>query len=120
MATSKSSLLMIVPMTTTWISSVAIHADLYGLQNVRGLQLPVMKAPDLPTEKYSFSSMPTACCLRTPLQSPMRRTVTLDDIGKSALYLCSDLASGVTGEVVHVDCGYHAVTVPPPPDDAQG
>jgi len=52
--------------------------------------------------------------------SPMRRTVTLDDIGKSALYLCSDLASGVTGEVVHVDCGYHAVTVPPPPDDAQG
>ena len=41
--------------------------------------------------------------------SPLRRNVTIDDVGKTALYLLSDLASGVTGEVVHVDAGYHVV-----------
>jgi enoyl-[acyl-carrier protein] reductase I len=43
------------------------------------------------------------------LNSPMRRNITLDDVGNSGLYLLSDLASGVTGEVHHVDCGYHVV-----------
>ena len=41
--------------------------------------------------------------------SPMRRNVTIDDVGGSALYLLSDLGGGVTGEVLHVDAGYHAV-----------
>jgi enoyl-[acyl-carrier protein] reductase I len=41
--------------------------------------------------------------------SPLRRNVTIEDVGGSALYLLSDLASGVTGEVHHVDCGYHLV-----------
>ena len=41
--------------------------------------------------------------------SPLRRNVTLDDIGGSGLYLLSDLSSGVTGETHHVDCGYHVV-----------
>ncbi len=41
--------------------------------------------------------------------SPLRRNVTIDDVGKSALYLLSDLGSGVTGEVLHVDAGYHAI-----------
>ncbi len=41
--------------------------------------------------------------------SPLRRNVTIDDVGRSALYLLSDLGSGVTGEVLHVDAGYHAV-----------
>jgi len=41
--------------------------------------------------------------------SPLRRNVTLDDVGKSALYLLSDLGSGVTGETHHVDAGYHVV-----------
>jgi enoyl-[acyl-carrier protein] reductase I len=43
------------------------------------------------------------------LNSPMRRTVTIEDVGKSALFLLSDLASGVTGEILHVDAGYHVV-----------
>ncbi len=43
------------------------------------------------------------------LNSPLRRNVTIDDVGRSALYLLSDLGSGVTGEVLHVDAGYHAV-----------
>ncbi|HKK85988.1 MAG TPA: enoyl-ACP reductase FabI [Roseovarius sp.] len=43
------------------------------------------------------------------LNSPLRRNVTIDDVGKSALYLLSDLGSGVTGETLHVDAGYHVV-----------
>ena len=41
--------------------------------------------------------------------SPLRRNVTIEDVGKSALYLLSDLGSGVTGETHHVDSGYHIV-----------
>lgn len=41
--------------------------------------------------------------------SPLRRNVTIDDVGGSAVYLLSDLGSGVTGEVLHVDAGYHAI-----------
>lgn len=43
------------------------------------------------------------------LNSPLRRNVTQDDVGNSALYLLSDLGAGVTGEVHHVDAGYHVV-----------
>jgi enoyl-[acyl-carrier protein] reductase I len=39
--------------------------------------------------------------------SPLRRTVTIEEVGASALYLLSDLSRGVTGEVHHVDSGYH-------------
>jgi enoyl-[acyl-carrier protein] reductase I len=43
------------------------------------------------------------------LNSPLRRNVTIDDVGGGALYLLSDLASGVTGEIHHVDAGYHTI-----------
>jgi enoyl-[acyl-carrier protein] reductase I len=43
------------------------------------------------------------------LNSPLRRNVTQEEVGKSALYLLSDLGSAVTGEVHHVDAGYHAI-----------
>ena len=39
-------------------------------------------------------------------RSPMGRNITHDEVAKTALYLCSDLSSGVTGEIVHVDTGY--------------
>jgi enoyl-[acyl-carrier protein] reductase I len=41
--------------------------------------------------------------------SPLRRNVGLDEVGKSALYLLSDMSAAVTGEVLHVDSGYHVV-----------
>ena len=41
--------------------------------------------------------------------SPLRRTVTIEEVGDSAMYLLSDLSRGVTGEVSHVDAGYHIV-----------
>jgi len=43
------------------------------------------------------------------LNSPLRRNVGLDEVGGAGLYLLSDLGTGVTGEVHHVDCGYHTV-----------
>ncbi|KRS12085.1 enoyl-ACP reductase [Roseovarius atlanticus] len=43
------------------------------------------------------------------LNSPLRRNITIEDVGKSALYLLSDLGSGTTGENLHVDAGYHIV-----------
>ncbi len=46
--------------------------------------------------------------------APLRRTVTTDEVGCSALYLLSDLSSGVTGEVHHVDAGYHVVGMKAP------
>ena len=45
--------------------------------------------------------------------SPLRRTVSLEDVGNAALYLVSDLSLGVTGEVHYVDAGYHIVGTPP-------
>jgi enoyl-[acyl-carrier protein] reductase I len=41
--------------------------------------------------------------------APLRRTVTPEEVGDAALYLVSDLARAVTGEVLHVDAGYHVV-----------
>jgi len=43
------------------------------------------------------------------LNSPLQRNVTIQDVGGAAVYLLSDLSAGVTGEVHHVDCGYHIV-----------
>lgn len=40
-------------------------------------------------------------------KTPLRRNVTIDEVGNAAAFLCSDLASGVTGDVLYVDTGYH-------------
>jgi enoyl-[acyl-carrier protein] reductase I len=43
------------------------------------------------------------------LNSPLKRNVTIDEVGSSGLFLLSDLGSGVTGEIMHVDSGFHSV-----------
>jgi len=48
--------------------------------------------------------------------SPLRRAVTIEDVGGSALYLLSDLSSGVTGETHFVDSGYNIISMPRPED----
>ena len=47
------------------------------------------------------------------LTSPLRRSVELEELGGTALYLLSDLSSAVTGEIHYVDCGFNAVGMPP-------
>ena len=44
-------------------------------------------------------------------RSPMGRNITADEVAKTALYLCSDLSSGVTGELIHVDTGYNIMGI---------
>ncbi|ACK51138.1 enoyl-(acyl carrier protein) reductase [Methylocella silvestris BL2] len=51
--------------------------------------------------------------------APLRRTVDIDDVGGAALYLLSDLSSGVTGEIHYVDAGYNIISMPHP-DDMRG
>lgn len=41
--------------------------------------------------------------------APLKRNITAEEVGNAAAFLCSDLASGITGEILHVDAGYHAV-----------
>ena len=44
--------------------------------------------------------------------TPMRRNITIEDVGNTAAFLCSDLAAGITGEIIHVDNGFHMVGMP--------
>jgi enoyl-[acyl-carrier protein] reductase I len=46
--------------------------------------------------------------------APLARNAALDEVGRAGVYLLSDLSSGVTGEVVHVDGGFHSVAIPHP------
>ena len=43
--------------------------------------------------------------------TPLKRNINKEEVGNAAAFLCSDLASGITGEVLHVDAGYHAVSM---------
>lgn len=45
------------------------------------------------------------------VRAPLHRNVTTDEVGGSALYFCSDLSTAVTGEIHHVDCGFHSVAI---------
>ena len=44
-------------------------------------------------------------------KSPLRRTITVEEVADAGLYVASDLSSAVTGEVLHVDAGYHAMAI---------
>lgn len=46
--------------------------------------------------------------------APLRQNITIEDVGNTALYLCSDMAARVTGEVIFVDSGYNIMAVPSP------
>lgn len=45
------------------------------------------------------------------LPAPLRRNITHEEVAKAALFLCSDLSSGITGTVLPVDAGYHIMAV---------
>ena len=52
--------------------------------------------------------------------SPIRRNVTIEDVGNTAAFLCSDLAGGITGEIIYVDGGYRTVGMAFPEEPAKG
>ena len=49
------------------------------------------------------------CCAHVAAVSPIKRNVTIEDVGNAAAFLCSDLAAGITGEILYVDGGYSTV-----------
>ncbi len=53
----------------------------------------------------------------TEERTPMRRNVDQEEVGRTAVWLASNLSSGVTGEIVHVDAGYHILGMPEPPEN---
>lgn len=77
----------------------------------RGLRVNAISAGPIRTLAAAgikdFRKMQTAYANTTPL----KRNVTLEEVGNTAAFLCSDMASGITAEVVHVDAGYHAVAM---------
>ncbi|MDR3442701.1 MAG: enoyl-ACP reductase [Legionella sp.] len=76
----------------------------------RGLRVNAISAGPIKTLAAAgikdFRKIQSAYASITPLQ----RNVTTEEVGNTAAFLCSGLASGITGEVVHVDAGYHAVS----------
>ena len=77
----------------------------------RGLRVNAISAGPIKTLAAAgikdFRKFQTAYANTTPL----RRNITAEEVGNTAAFLCSNMASGITGEVVHVDAGYHAVSM---------
>jgi len=87
-------------------ASVKYLANDLGPQNIR---VNAISAGPIKTLAASGIGDFRAILKWNELNAPLRRNVTIDDVGRSGLYLLSDLASGVTGETLHVDSGYHTV-----------
>lgn len=75
----------------------------------RGVRVNCLSAGPLRTLSSSAISGMRSMLKAAGDVTPMRRNITHDDVAGAAVYLVSDLASGVTGEVLHVDNGYHAM-----------
>jgi len=90
-------------------ASVRYLANDYGPRNIR-----VNAISAGPVRTLAGAGISDARQMMTYQQrnSPLRRSVTLEEIGGSALYLLSDLSGGVTGEIHYVDSGYHIVSMP--------
>ena len=81
----------------------------YGVQNIR---VNAISAGPVRTLAGSGIGSARAIFSYQIRNAPLRRTVNIDEIGNSALYLLSDLSSGVTGEIHYVDAGYNTISMP--------
>jgi len=82
----------------------------------RGIRVNAISAGPIRTLAGSGIGEARAMFAFMQKHSPLRRGVTLDELGGSALYLLSDLSGGVTGEIHYVDSGYNIVLMPRPDD----
>lgn len=99
-------------------SSVRYLASDYGADNIR---VNAISAGPMRTLAGAGISDARAMFSFQRAHSPLRRPVSLDEVGGSALYLLSDLSGGVTGEIHFVDAGYNIISTPRPQDlDAPG
>lgn len=90
-------------------SSVRYLAADYGS---RGIRVNAISAGPIRTLAGAGISDARAMLSWQQRNSPMRRTVTIEDVGNSALYLLSDLSKGVTGEIHFVDSGFNSTSMP--------
>jgi enoyl-[acyl-carrier protein] reductase I len=87
-------------------ASVRYLANDFGPQGIRVNALSAGPIKTLSAKGVSdFNTMLT----HSRDKAPMQRNITSEDVGRAGLYLLSDLSSGVTGEVHHVDCGYNII-----------
>jgi enoyl-[acyl-carrier protein] reductase I len=89
-------------------SSVRYLANDLGPQ---GIRVNAISAGPVRTASARAISGFTGILKQYAERAPLRRNITVEEVGKAALYLCSDLASGVTGTVHFVDAGYHILGV---------
>ena len=90
-------------------ASVRYLAGDYGPQ---GIRVNAISAGPIRTLAGAGISDARAMLSWQQKNAPLRRTVTIEDVGNSALYLLSDLSSGVTGEIHYVDAGYNITSMP--------
>ncbi len=90
-------------------ASVRYLAADYGS---RGIRVNAISAGPIRTLAGAGISDARAMLSWQQKNSPLRRTVTIEDVGSSALYLLSDLSRGVTGEIHYVDSGYNITSMP--------
>jgi enoyl-[acyl-carrier protein] reductase I len=81
-------------------------AEDLGKQNIR---VNSISAGPIKTLSFAGISDSRYILKWNELNSPLRRAVTIEEVGNTALFLLSDLGSAVTGENIHVDAGYHAI-----------
>lgn len=75
----------------------------------QGIRVHAVSPGPIPTRAASGIQEFDALMQNNQARAPLRRLVTLDEIANLALFLCSDQASGMTGQTIFVDAGYHAV-----------
>ena len=80
----------------------------------RGLRVNAISAGPMRTLAGSAVSNARYVFSYSRDHAPLRRAVSLEEVGSASLYFLSDLSAGVTGEVHHVDCGYNIVGIPDP------
>ena len=99
------------------VAKAALEASvryLAGDYGPRGIRVNAISAGPIRTLAGAGISDARAMLSWQQKNAPLRRTVTIEDVGNSALYLLSDLSSGVTGEIHYVDSGYNIISMPHP------
>lgn len=79
------------------------------LGEIKNIRVNAISAGPIKTLAASGIDQFSAIQKETEQKAPLKRSITIEEVGKSALFLCSDLSSGITGEVLHVDAGYHVI-----------
>ena len=116
----------VLHMTCRDRNRVALHSDLLGAAALGVTSLLIMRGKKYPKNispkikgvfDWGVNRLIADARAMFNFQkrhSPLGRTVTLDEIGGAALYLLSDLSTGVTGEIHYVDSGYNIISTPRP------